>query len=139
LNASNESFTIFYDHSPFKYTGTTLAINSPCHFSTNKSATTPKLALTNAKEPYWALVTQSDIEFASKSLEQIKTFKAAGNSHNTYRDLYKSLQGNSTNRKISYSDGFQWKDLVKSAFNNRQKSFILYAITAIAFCRWHED
>ncbi|KAJ3558070.1 hypothetical protein NPX13_g9793 [Xylaria arbuscula] len=56
----------------------------------------------------------------------------------TYKDLLNSL---STAHPVqaTWSSGSQWRSVVESGFAERNKSSIRYALTTIAFARWHCD
>ncbi|KAH6646811.1 hypothetical protein BKA67DRAFT_663195 [Truncatella angustata] len=123
--------------SPSKYTATTLVNSSPRHTPAKGRATTEESVGNSAGEqPYWMLVTQSDVDFASESLEQIEGFDMAENTPETYKDVLTSWRKGQDN--TTYSDGSEWRDLMEASYKGRYKSSILYAMTAIAFCRWHE-
>ncbi|KAI0131061.1 hypothetical protein F4814DRAFT_456983 [Daldinia grandis] len=128
--------------SPSKYTTTTLVGSSRRDTPAQDKGTTPESTISSAmQEPYWTLVTQSDKEFATDSLEQTKDFSISGNSLDTYKHIFISLRGEQRGEKdnITYSDGSEWMGLVESGLQDRQKSSVLYALTAIGFCRWHAD
>ncbi len=119
-------------------TTTTLVGSSSCDTPTKGRATTPESTISKAsKEPYWTLITQSDIKFAAESIEQVRGFGISGNSPGTYKHLFLSLRAGKS--QTTYSDGSEWINVVKAGFKDRQKSSVLYALTAIAFCRWHAD
>ncbi|KAI1157633.1 hypothetical protein F5B18DRAFT_644390 [Nemania serpens] len=82
------------------------------------------------------MVEQSAAEFARSSLEEIEQLQLPIDSPETYKNLVSSLK---TTRRVqaTWSSGSEWKSMVESGFAERHKSSIRYALTAIAFARWH--
>ncbi|KAK7924643.1 hypothetical protein PG985_006697 [Apiospora marii] len=121
--------------SPSKYTATTL-VGSPQSTPIQTRETTPEISTAGVTEdPYWSLVTQSDIEFAAESLEQVKNFSIPGNSHATIKHVWDSLQDERS--ATSYSDGSEWVKLLTDADASRERSSVYSAVATLAFFRWH--
>ncbi|KAI0404025.1 hypothetical protein F4802DRAFT_598640 [Xylaria palmicola] len=89
-------------------------------------------------QPIGLMIEQSAIEFARSSLEEIEQLQFPIDSAETYKNLFDSLK---TTRQIqaTWSSGSQWRSVVELGFAERHKSSIRYALTAIAFARWHRD
>ncbi|KAK6084210.1 hypothetical protein SCUP234_03539 [Seiridium cupressi] len=128
----------FPHDSPSKYTATTLVESS--HRGTPARGRTITPEATAGRFPNmscWILVTQSDIDFATESIQQVRDFNASSNSLDTYKHIIISLQEKKDHHE--YSVGSEWVNLVDSGDNDRQRSSVLYALAAIAFCRWHAN
>ncbi|RYP66165.1 hypothetical protein DL771_007941 [Monosporascus sp. 5C6A] len=99
---------------------------------------TPESITSNIdSQPFWFLMTtQSDSNFASESFDQVEKFKLPVDSSQTYRDIYASLKQERRD-ETRWSDGSEWKNLVETAYQDRQRSSIQYAVTAIGFSRWY--
>ncbi|KAJ4171567.1 hypothetical protein NW754_013336 [Fusarium falciforme] len=86
------------------------------------------------------LLDQAVDDFVQDSHEQIRQFTSPGNSRETYKVLFDSL-GNETNEveeeRTRWSDGSEWVFLLEAGYGERHKGTICYALTAIAFARWH--
>ncbi|KAI0165318.1 hypothetical protein GGR52DRAFT_585358 [Hypoxylon sp. FL1284] len=89
-------------------------------------------------QPSWPMVVQSDSEFASESYHQVVKFKAPMNSPQTYATILTSVK-QGRQHKPMWSDGKEWRSLIETASQDRQRSSIQYALTAIALSRWRED
>ncbi|RYP02123.1 hypothetical protein DL764_005958 [Monosporascus ibericus] len=129
--------------SPSNSADTTLVKSSPHDTPTKDRATTPENTTSKANEPsYWELVTQSDIDFATESFEQVKNFGVPGNSTATYKHIFLSLRaGQDSTRpqeKTIYSDGTEWVKLVQASFTDEKKSAIFLALAQTGSCQWHE-
>lgn len=104
----------------------------------NGEATPTKSAAgTTDEEPYWRLVTQSDLDFATQSLERVKYFSVPGYSQDTIRHVWHSLRGERVS--TTYSDGSDWVSLIGAVNTARDKNTIFSALTTIAFHRWHRE
>ncbi|KAK8048252.1 hypothetical protein PG994_009982 [Apiospora phragmitis] len=124
--------------SPSKYTATTLVGSSPQNLPTETRETTPAQSIISVKEdPYWRLVTQSDIDFATESFEQVKNFSVPGSSQDTIQYVWRSLRGG--RGTTTYSDGSEWVRMVGATDTDRDRSSIFPALATIAFFRWHEN
>ncbi|KAM5354951.1 hypothetical protein ACJ41O_001597 [Fusarium nematophilum] len=86
------------------------------------------------------LLDQAVDDFVHDSHEQIRQFSSRGNSRETYKALFDSL-GNEANEtgeeRTRWSDGSEWVSLLEAGHGERHKGTICYALTAIAFARWH--
>lgn len=86
---------------------------------------------------YHSLISQSLAEFVQESLHQVECFQIFSEPDQTYHNLFASLKARK--QEVGWSDGSQWKALVDSGHQDRKRSTIRYALTAIAFCRWHRS
>ncbi|KAI3341954.1 hypothetical protein F4824DRAFT_495815 [Ustulina deusta] len=102
----------------------------------SKPDTKEEPTATTSDHPAELMVRQSAMEFASSSLEEIEQLKFPTDSSATYTTLLYSLKETCT-VETSWSSGSEWGSLIKSGFADRQKGSIRYALTAIAFARWH--
>jgi hypothetical protein len=87
-----------------------------------------------------ALIDQGIDDFVYDSQQQVGEFSSPGNSGETYKalsDLLKDGTENSTQDQVQWSDGTEWLSLLESWHGERKKGTIRYAITAMAFARWH--
>ncbi|KAF4333070.1 hypothetical protein FBEOM_13126 [Fusarium beomiforme] len=94
------------------------------------------------QEPRLDLVSQSIEEFIRESQYEVSYFASAENSERTYELLLDLLDGDAvgTERReeeARWTDGAEWLSLLESGRKDRKKGTICYAITAIAFARWH--
>ncbi|KAI0977459.1 hypothetical protein F4678DRAFT_477486 [Xylaria arbuscula] len=107
--------------------------------STRHSRITPEEDTSvGCDQPVGLIIEQSTTEFAKSSLEEIEQLRFPMDSAETYKDLLDSLK--STHQvQATWSNGSQWRSVVESGFAERHKSSIRYALTAIAFARWHRD
>jgi hypothetical protein len=86
------------------------------------------------------LLSQAIDDFVNDSHEQVRQFSLPGNSRETYKAVFDSL-GNKAERAgeggTRWSDGSKWVSLLEAGHSERHKGTICYALTAIAFARWH--
>ncbi|KAL7940065.1 hypothetical protein V8C42DRAFT_338668 [Trichoderma barbatum] len=75
-------------------------------------------------------------EFARESCEQIRPF-ASLEDPATYKVLYDSLKYMEDEKKPKWSSGTEWASLVTKGYNSRQIGSVNYAMTAMAFTKWH--
>ncbi|KAL7940605.1 hypothetical protein V8C42DRAFT_337091 [Trichoderma barbatum] len=75
-------------------------------------------------------------EFARESCEQIRPF-ASLEDPATYKVLYDSLKCMEDEKKPKWSSGTEWASLVTKGYNSRQIGSVNYAMTAMAFTKWH--
>ncbi|KAI1406969.1 hypothetical protein F5Y13DRAFT_143154 [Hypoxylon sp. FL1857] len=102
-------------------------------------ATTEQHGMTIASaQTAFPMVTQSFRDFARDSLEQVEQFKLPAEKENTYREIFAMLKRAHPD-EVKWSDGSQWKALAEAGYQERQRGSIRYALTAIAFSRWHQD
>ncbi|RYP53366.1 hypothetical protein DL768_001611 [Monosporascus sp. mg162] len=102
-----------------------------------RKATPESITSNTNSQPLWLLMaTQPDSEFASESFDQVERFKLPVDSSQTYKDIYASLKQKRRD-ETRWSDGSEWKSLVETAHQDRQRSSIQYAVTAIGFSRWY--
>ncbi|KAH7131174.1 hypothetical protein EDB81DRAFT_888461 [Dactylonectria macrodidyma] len=86
------------------------------------------------------LLDQAIDDFINDSHEQIRQFSTRGNSQETYKALFDSLGHGATEAgedRTRWSDGSEWVSLLEAGHGERHKGTIRYALTAIAFARWH--
>ncbi|KAF4436972.1 hypothetical protein FACUT_6009 [Fusarium acutatum] len=90
--------------------------------------------------PY--IIAQSIEEFIQESQDEISYFSSAENSEKTYQILSALIDGDAVlddepQEEARWSDGAEWLSLLESGRKDRKKGTICYAITAVAFARWH--
>ncbi|KAK7407901.1 hypothetical protein QQX98_009912 [Neonectria punicea] len=94
----------------------------------------------DCEQSYLDLLDQAIDDFVNKSHEQIQQFSSPGNSRETYKALFDSL-GNEADEagqdRTRWSDGSEWVSLLEAGHGERHQGTICYALTAIAFTRWH--
>ncbi|KAL7757078.1 hypothetical protein ACKLNR_014071 [Fusarium oxysporum f. sp. zingiberi] len=94
------------------------------------------------QEPSLDLVSQSTEDFIRESQYEVSCFGSAENSEGTYQSLLDLIDGDAVigerqEEEARWTDGAEWLSLLESGRNDRKKGTICYAITAIAFARWH--
>ena len=72
-------------------------------------------------EPFWTLVTQSNADFATESLEQVEDFSRSGNSTDTYKRLLPSFA--SAHGYDTTSKWFEMDTSSRSGFRGSKKEF----------------
>ncbi|KAF4497720.1 hypothetical protein FAGAP_6116 [Fusarium agapanthi] len=92
------------------------------------------------QDPY--IIAQSIEDFIQESQDEISHFSSAENSESTYQILSDLIDGDAVLRdepqeEARWTDGAEWLSLLESGRKDRKKGTICYAITAIAFARWH--
>lgn len=83
------------------------------------------------------LIAQSTKDFVVMSYEHVRILGSSQNSAKTYKILFDSLEGSQNTTTPAWSDGSQWVSLVEGGHSERSKSSLYYALTAVAFARWH--
>lgn len=83
------------------------------------------------------LVSQSISSFINRSYQQVKKFAVPRNNTNTYKSLLGVIV-DEKEEKGMWSDGSEWKSLIDAGGLDRDLGSIHYALTSIAFARWHE-
>ena len=125
--------------------GATLVASSPSVTASVKAMTPEGTPQANAPPRQTAdceqgcmfLINQDIDDFIDDSCEQIRRFSLPGNSAETYKALFGSLENGRCEDATKWSDGSEWMSLVEAGHGERQKGSIRYALTAIAFSRWH--
>lgn len=101
---------------------------------------TPPRQTDDSEQGSLNLLDQPIDDFVRDSCEQMRQFSSPGNSRETYKALLDSL-GNKTNGaeedRMQWSEGSEWVSLLEAGHGERHKGAICYALTAIAFARWH--
>ncbi|KAF9773790.1 hypothetical protein IL306_008328 [Fusarium sp. DS 682] len=94
------------------------------------------------QEPSLDLVSQSIEDFIRESQYEVSCFGSAENSERTYQLLLDLIDGDAVlgerqEEEARWTDGAEWLSLLESGRKDRKKGTICYAITTIAFARWH--
>jgi hypothetical protein len=134
-------------------TATTLVASSPNVISsiepmtpertpspTSLRGATPPRQTDDGEEGCLILVSQAIDDFVNDSHEQVRQFSSPGNSRETYKALLDSLRNKATEAGedgARWSEGSQWVSLLEAGHSERYRGTICYALTAIAFARWH--
>jgi hypothetical protein len=86
------------------------------------------------------LIDQDADDFVQESQEQIRLFASFGNSEETYKHLLDLLNDDMTDPQeceARWSNCSEWLYILESGYSERKRGTIRYAVTAIAFARWH--
>ncbi|QKD50461.2 uncharacterized protein FOBCDRAFT_127216 [Fusarium oxysporum Fo47] len=88
------------------------------------------------------IIAQSIDDFIQESQDEISYFSSAENSERTYQILSALIDGDAVlgdepQEEARWTDGAEWLSLLESGRKDRKKGTICYAITAVAFARWH--
>ncbi|RKK88985.1 hypothetical protein BFJ71_g12685 [Fusarium oxysporum] len=88
------------------------------------------------------IIAQSIDDFIQESQDEISYFSSAENSERTYQILSALIDGDAVlgdepREEARWTDGAEWLSLLESGRKDRKKGTICYAITAVAFARWH--
>jgi hypothetical protein len=88
------------------------------------------------------VIAQSIEDFIQESQDEISHFSSAENSERTYQILSGLIDGDAVlgdepQEESRWTDGAEWLSLLESGRKDRKKGTICYAITGVAFARWH--
>jgi hypothetical protein len=86
------------------------------------------------------LLGQAINDFVNDSHEQVRQFSLPGNLPETYKAVFGTLGDKADEAGeggTRWSDGSEWVSLLEAGDGERYKGAIYYALTAIAFTRWH--
>ncbi|KAM0554145.1 hypothetical protein ACHAPJ_006944 [Fusarium lateritium] len=89
------------------------------------------------------LLSQDIDDFISDSYGDVKLFHLLENDLGTYKAVFDSLtkQAEHVDREerdnVPWSDGSQWASLLEAGNKFRRQGTLCYALTAVAFARWH--
>lgn len=91
------------------------------------------------------LLHQVTDDFVRDSYGDIQLFHLLENDLGTYKAVLDSLtnpvcyMNQEESDEVQWSDGSQWVSLLEAGNKSRQQGALCYALTAIAFARWHES